>query len=164
MVRGIFLVSSSWARVLIDSGASHSFISVAFACALGLRVSSLESPLSIDTPVGGRVTLDRVCRSCEFKVARRRLVFEFVLLDMTTFDVILGMDWLSTFRATIDCLRRRVTVCTPEGDCFYFVGERDDFYAPSLLSSGVWDGVGYFLASLLAEEDEIMTNGGSESL
>ena len=32
------------------------------------------------------------------------------MLDMTTFDVILGMDWLARYKAIIDCSRRQVTV------------------------------------------------------
>ncbi|XP_028124704.1 uncharacterized protein LOC114321700 [Camellia sinensis] len=42
------------------------------------------------------------------------------------FDVILGMDWLSSYRAIIDCYRGRVTVCTARGDYFYFLGNRAD--------------------------------------
>ena len=51
-------------------------------------------------------------------------MFEFIVLDMTSFDVILGMDWLTGYRATIDCVRHRVTFCTPEGDHFHFMGDR----------------------------------------
>ena len=29
-------------------------------------------------------------------------------MDMTTFDVILGIDWLTAFQVTIDCPRRRI--------------------------------------------------------
>ncbi|XP_059631171.1 subtilisin-like protease SBT5.4 [Cornus florida] len=47
------------------------------------------------------------------------------------FDVILGMDWLSSFWAVIDCFKGRVFVCTSEEDCFCFVGDWSD----SLISS-----------------------------
>ncbi|GFZ17988.1 hypothetical protein Acr_26g0012570 [Actinidia rufa] len=53
VVRGIFLVFNSWARVLIDTGASHSFIASSFALTLGLEVEVLDSVLMLDTPVGG---------------------------------------------------------------------------------------------------------------
>ncbi|GFY91098.1 hypothetical protein Acr_07g0012940 [Actinidia rufa] len=36
-----------------------------------------------------RSTLKRVCRSCEVEIADRRFVFDFIILDMTSFDVIL---------------------------------------------------------------------------
>ncbi|GFY95027.1 hypothetical protein Acr_10g0004120 [Actinidia rufa] len=96
VVRGIFLVFNSWARVLIDTGASHSFIaSSSFALTLGLEVEVLDSVLMLDTPVG-------------------------------------GMDWLTGYRATIDCVRHRVTFCTPEGDHFHFVGDRGCDFCPTI--------------------------------
>ena len=45
---------------------------------------------------------------------------------MSSFDVILGMDWLCSYQAVIDCYRQRVTVCTSGGDHFYFLGNRVD--------------------------------------
>ena len=104
VVRGTFLVFNSWARVLIDTGASHSFIALSFALSLGLEVEVLDSVLALDTPMGGRTTLRRVCRSCEVEIADRRFVFDFIVLDMTRFDVILGIDWLTGYRVTIDCV------------------------------------------------------------
>ena len=83
---------NSWARVLIDTGASHSFIALSFALALGLEIEVLDSVLLLGTPVGSRSTLRRVCRSCEIEIVNRRFVFDFIMLDMTSFDVILGMD------------------------------------------------------------------------
>ena len=63
VVRGTFLLFSSWARVLVDTGASHSFIASSFVATLGLETSPLDPPLYVDTPIGGQVMLDRVCES-----------------------------------------------------------------------------------------------------
>ncbi|GFZ15628.1 hypothetical protein Acr_25g0000370 [Actinidia rufa] len=108
VIRGTFPIFNSWATVLIDTGASCSFIASAFAFALGLEVDLLDSTLLVDTPVGGMVPLNRV------------------------FDIILGMDWLSSNRAIVDCFRRRVTITISSGDSFYFVGDRLDFSTSSL--------------------------------
>ncbi|XP_059635261.1 uncharacterized protein LOC132277416 [Cornus florida] len=110
-------------RVLFDSGASYSFITSAFIRALGLEVNHLDRPLCVDTPVEGSVTLGRVYQGCSIMIIRRVLEFKLILLKMTGFDIILGMDWLSSFRAVIDCFRGRVSVCTPNGDCFCFMGD-----------------------------------------
>ncbi|GFZ02656.1 hypothetical protein Acr_15g0012640 [Actinidia rufa] len=105
VVRGTLLMFNSFARVLIDTGASHSFIVSSFALALGLEIEVLDSVLMLDTPVGGRSTLKRVCRSCEVEIADRRFVFDFIVLDMRSFDVIFGIDWLTGYRAMIDYVR-----------------------------------------------------------
>ncbi|XP_057504717.1 uncharacterized protein LOC130788169 [Actinidia eriantha] len=155
VVRGILLLFSSWARVLIDSGASHSFLSSSFASALELKVDVLRPSLFLESPVGGRVSLDRICRKCELVISDRLFVFDFVLLDMSSFDVILGMDWLSNFYATIDCYRRRVRVCTSEGEWFSFVREKSDPLEPSLSDPRSHESISCILASLISDEGMI---------
>ncbi|GFZ14702.1 hypothetical protein Acr_24g0008920 [Actinidia rufa] len=56
-------------------------------------------------------------------VQDRRFEFDFIMLSMSGFDLILGMDWLLTYQATIDCFRCRVRICTSEGGYFEFFGE-----------------------------------------
>ncbi|XP_028058157.1 uncharacterized protein LOC114262024 [Camellia sinensis] len=65
---------------------------------------------------------------------------------MSSFDVILGMDWLSSYQDIIDCYRGRVMVCTLGSDCFTFWGDRSN---RSLLSLYNPSGRGEF-RSLLA--------------
>ncbi|XP_059668979.1 uncharacterized protein LOC132314085 [Cornus florida] len=153
VVKGMFLVSHSWARVLFDSSVSFSFIVSSFAWALGLEVSQLDRPFCVDTPIGGSVTLGRVCRGCSITIVGRVLEFDLILLEMTGFDVILGMDSLSSFRAIIDCFRGKVSVCTLDGDCFCFVGDRCDSFTPSFYGIRGQDRQTFFLASLLADDD-----------
>ena len=38
----------------------------------------------------------------------REMGVDLIVLDMHDFDVILDMDWLSKYNATIDCQKRRV--------------------------------------------------------
>ena len=44
------------------------------------------------------------------------------VMDMSGFDVILGMDWLTAHRVVIDCDLKRVTSYTSDGTCFMFQG------------------------------------------
>jgi hypothetical protein len=64
--------------------------------------------LSIDTPSGHVMCTDKVYKSCDVLVSGRELEANLVLLDMYEFDVILGMDWLSIFHASIDCFGKKV--------------------------------------------------------
>ena len=47
-------------------------------------------------------------------------------MDMSEFEVILGMDWLTANRIVIDYDRMRVTAYTPDGTCVMFQGNRHD--------------------------------------
>ncbi|RVW68327.1 Transposon Ty3-I Gag-Pol polyprotein [Vitis vinifera] len=52
----------------------------------------------------------------------RALKVDLRILDMTGYDVILGMDWLTVYRVLIDCHRRRIIFCLPDGFEVCFVG------------------------------------------
>ena len=62
VIQGMFLLFCLWARVLFDSGASHSFIVATCVRVLGLVVETLEEPLHVSSPLGTRVRIDWICR------------------------------------------------------------------------------------------------------
>ena len=48
------------------------------------------------------------------------------VMDMSEFDVILGLDWLTTYQVVIDYESRRVIAYAPDGTCFTFKGDKHD--------------------------------------
>ena len=95
-IQGMFLLSRLWARVLFDSGASHSFIAASVVRELGLGVETLEEPLYVSSPLGTKMSVDLMCRGCELEISRIILTVNLRVMDMSKFDVNLGMDWLTT--------------------------------------------------------------------
>ncbi|WP_231519615.1 hypothetical protein [Alteromonas stellipolaris] len=59
-------------------------------------------PLSVDTPLGDVTLLESDCRNCLVSLDEHQFTVELILLHMSKFDVILGMDWLSSYHVTID--------------------------------------------------------------
>ena len=55
-------------------------------------------------------------------------------MDMSEFDVILGIDWLTTHRVIIDSDCRRVTAYTLDGICVMFQGDKHDALLFDLLT------------------------------
>ena len=108
------MLSRLWARVLFDSGASHSFIAASVVIKLSLEVETLEEPLHVSSPLGIRARIGRICRGCELEILGTLLTVDLRIMDMSEFDVILGMDWLTVYRVVIDCERMRVTAYTQD--------------------------------------------------
>ena len=52
-----------------------------------------------------------------------------ILLGIAEFDVILGMDWLSTHHAMVYCYNKVLKFCTPNEPRFQFVGEKSGSYS-----------------------------------
>ena len=119
-----FLFSRLWARVLFDSGASHSLIAASCVKDLGLEIETLEEPLQVNSPLGTRVSVDQICWDCELEISGILLTVDLRVMDMSEYDVILEMDWLTVHRILIDCDRRRVTAYTPDDVCVMFQGDK----------------------------------------
>ena len=60
VIQGMFLLSRLWAKILFDSGASHSFVVASCVNALGLEVETLEEPLHVSSPLRTRVRIDHM--------------------------------------------------------------------------------------------------------
>ena len=59
-------------------------------------------------------------RGCVLEISRTLLKVDLRIMDMSEFDVILGMDWLTAYKVVIDCERRRVTAYTQDGNRMVF--------------------------------------------
>ncbi|XP_020266434.1 uncharacterized protein LOC109841921 [Asparagus officinalis] len=101
VVVGALVISSQFAHVLFDSSSSHSFISHSFASKLDRTLEFLESELSVSTPSGDCMITDHIFKGCEVIVGDQTLLASLVLLDIHDFDVILGMDWISTYHSSL---------------------------------------------------------------
>ena len=98
-----FSVYSFEARVLFDPGASYSFILPVFTSRMEWKPSKLLFPLSVVTPLSDELETDIFFPSCPVLVEGKELLVNLVLLDVINFDVILGMDWIVQYYASLDC-------------------------------------------------------------
>ena len=105
----MFFLSRLWAKILFDSSASHSFVTASSVDVLGLEVETLDEPLHVSSPLGIRVRIDRICQDCMLEISGILLVVDLRIMDISDFDVILGMDWLTEHWVGIDCDSRRIT-------------------------------------------------------
>jgi len=117
---GKFLVHSAPASVLFDSGASHSFISAQFVAKYGIPVHTMSKHMLVSSP-GGNMKATYQCLGISFKIMDRDFCANFIVLDSSGIDVILGMGWLSKVDAVIQCAKRSVLLTSPEGERFEFI-------------------------------------------
>ena len=91
-VTGIITVFGEPARVLFDFGANRSFISSSFALHADRELTPLKSRLVVTTPLGEKILRTLVFKRCEILVEGVVLKANLIPLEMTDFDVILGID------------------------------------------------------------------------
>ena len=153
VIQGTFLLSCLWARVLFDSGASHSFIATSVVIEWGLEVEALEEPLYVSSPLGIRARIRMICRGCELEISGILHKVDLRVMDMSEFDVILGMDWLTVYRVVIDCERRRVTTYNQDGTRVVFQGDKHDILPQIVYESRCQRQLAGWLASLTLEDE-----------
>ncbi|MQL74062.1 hypothetical protein Taro_006410 [Colocasia esculenta] len=111
VTEGTVLFLGVRARVLFDTGATHSFISERFTRQLaiesGLESEDLEVPLSVHTPAG-TVSTRKCVLSLPVCIEDRVLEGCFFLLKMKDYDAILGLDWLEERYALVDCRGKKI--------------------------------------------------------
>ena len=108
MVTGIISILDHDAYTLVDPGASHSFASRPFLDRFQIETQPLESRMRVSLPVGDPLVSDRVVRDSRVLIGGQEFPADLVALDMRDFDVVLGMDWLSRHRTTLDCYKKEV--------------------------------------------------------
>ena len=79
----MFLLSRLWARVLFDSGVSHSFIAASVVIELGLEVETLKEPLYVSSPLGIRARIGMICRGFELEILGTLLIVDLRIMDMS---------------------------------------------------------------------------------
>ena len=153
VIQGTFLLSRLWARVLFDSGVSHSFIAASVVIELGLEVEALEDPVYVSYPLGIRARIGMICRGCELEISGTLLTVDLKIMDMSEFDVILGMDSLTAYIVVIDCKRRRFTAYTQDGAQVTFQGDKHDILPKTVYESRCQGQLAGWLASLTLEDE-----------
>ena len=82
----------------------------------------LDEPFWISTLVGDSVVVKRLYKVFPISLPNRVILLDLVELDMLDFDVILGMYWLHSCFASIDCRTRVVKFKFPNEPIFQWKG------------------------------------------
>ena len=69
--------------------------------------------MRVSLPAGDPLFSNKIVRDSRVLIGGQEFPVDLVALDMRDFDVVLGMDWLSRHRATLDCYKKEVKLHRP---------------------------------------------------
>ncbi|XP_070022009.1 uncharacterized protein [Nicotiana sylvestris] len=78
----------------------------------------------VATPVGESLLSEYVYRACQIRVEGRDTLADLIVLDMIDFDMLMGMDWLSSCYAIVDCHAKIVKFEIPNEPSFILKGSQ----------------------------------------
>ncbi|GAU10302.1 hypothetical protein TSUD_418910, partial [Trifolium subterraneum] len=114
LIRGACFIYNTPLIAIIDTGATHSFISVDCVKRLSIPVTEMSGRMEIETPASGSVTTRLVCLDCPVSVFDRHFGMDLVCIQMSGIDAIFGMNWLIFNRVHINCCEKTVVFPKPE--------------------------------------------------
>ncbi|GJR64308.1 reverse transcriptase domain-containing protein [Tanacetum coccineum] len=103
IVTGMFLLNQHLARVLFDSGADKSFVSISLASMLNIPPITIDTFYNIEMADGNLVSTNTVIQGATLTLLNQPFEIDLMPIKLGSFDVVIGMDWLSKYHARIIC-------------------------------------------------------------
>ncbi|GKE10655.1 putative reverse transcriptase domain-containing protein, partial [Tanacetum coccineum] len=109
-----FLLNNHYASMLFDSGANRSFVSTTFSALLDVFPSTLDISYVVELADERISETNIVLRGCTLGLLGHPFNIDLMHVELGSFDVIIGMDWLANHHAVIVCDEKIVRI--PYGD------------------------------------------------
>ncbi|GKD62793.1 putative reverse transcriptase domain-containing protein, partial [Tanacetum coccineum] len=123
MVNGTFLISNVYASVLFDTGADRSFVSYAFSKYIDIPPTTLDTNYSVELADEKSLTTNTILRGCTLNLKNHLFKIDLLPIELGSFDVIVGMDWMAEHRAEVVCSEKYIRV-PYRNDILIIQGER----------------------------------------
>ncbi|GJX15488.1 reverse transcriptase domain-containing protein [Tanacetum coccineum] len=109
-VTGTFLLNNRYASFLFDTCADRSFVSTTFSSLIDITPSTLDHYYDVKL-AGGKITrINTIIWGCTLNFLDHPFHINLMLVELGSFDVIIGMDWLAKYHAIIDCTEKIVRI------------------------------------------------------
>ncbi|GJV15235.1 putative reverse transcriptase domain-containing protein [Tanacetum coccineum] len=110
IVTGTFLLNNRYASILFDTGADRSFVSTAFSSQIDITPNALDHDYAVKLADGRIVGVNTIIRGCTLNFLDHAFNINLMPVEMGSFDIIIGMDWLSKYQAVIVCAEKIVRI------------------------------------------------------
>nr|GEV16437.1 putative reverse transcriptase domain-containing protein [Tanacetum cinerariifolium] len=125
VITGTFLLNNRYATTLFDSGADKSFMSTKFSTLIDIEPVKLDTFCDVELADGKVVSTNNVLIWCTLNLLNHSFPIDLMVIEQGSFDIIIGMDWLSRYDAVILCGKRKVRIPL-EGKTLVIEGNRNN--------------------------------------
>nr|GEY68816.1 hypothetical protein [Tanacetum cinerariifolium] len=110
VVTGKFLLNNCYASMLFDLGADRSFVSTTFSALLDVAPSTLDTSYAVELADERISEINIVPRGCTLGLLGHPFDIDLMPVELGSFDVIIGMDWLAKYHVLIVCDKKVVRI------------------------------------------------------
>ncbi|GJR93276.1 putative reverse transcriptase domain-containing protein [Tanacetum coccineum] len=125
VITGTFLLNKRYATILFDTSVDRSFVSNTFSALINITPTTLESHYDVELADGKIIRVNTIIRGCTLNFMNHPFNIDLMQVLLGSFDVIIGMDWLTKYHGVIICDEKIVRV--PFGrEMLIFQGNRNN--------------------------------------
>ncbi|GJW19609.1 putative reverse transcriptase domain-containing protein [Tanacetum coccineum] len=161
VVTGTFLLNNRCASILFDTGADRSFVSTGFSTLIDIIPTTLDHAYDVELADGRIIGVNSVLQGCTVNFLNHPFHINLMPVEMGSFDVIIGIDWLTKYHAVIDCAKKIVRI--PFGNEILIIqgdrsgnehGTRLNFISCTKTQKYLLNGCDVFLAHVTVKKTE----------
>nr|GEV19076.1 hypothetical protein [Tanacetum cinerariifolium] len=94
IVMGMFLLNNCYATILFDSGSDKSFLNTSFSYLIDIDPVRLDTSNEVELADGRVASTNIVLKCCTINLVDHLFKIDLMPIELGTFVVIIGMDWL----------------------------------------------------------------------
>ncbi|GJU79566.1 putative reverse transcriptase domain-containing protein [Tanacetum coccineum] len=110
VVTSMFLLNNRYASILFDTGVDWSFVSTAFSSLIDIIPSILDHDYDVELADKKIIRVNTIIKGCTLNFLNYPFNIDLMPVELGSFDVIIGMDWLSKYYAIIFCGEKIVRI------------------------------------------------------
>nr|GEW87006.1 putative reverse transcriptase domain-containing protein [Tanacetum cinerariifolium] len=119
VITGTFLLNNRYASILFDTGADRSFVSTTFSALIDINPTTLENHYDVELADEKIIGVNTKIRGCTINFMNHPFNIDLMPVPLGSFDVIIGMNWLTKYNGVIIYDEKIVRV--PFGREIYFL-------------------------------------------
>nr|GEX98840.1 reverse transcriptase domain-containing protein [Tanacetum cinerariifolium] len=110
VVTGTFLLNNRYTYILFNSGANRSFVSTTFSVLIDSTPTTLDVSYTVELANGRIARSDTIIRGCTLNLLDQPFNIDLMFVELGSFDVLIGIDWLSKYHVVIVCDEKIVRI------------------------------------------------------
>nr|GEW68766.1 reverse transcriptase domain-containing protein [Tanacetum cinerariifolium] len=124
VVNGMFLINNVYASVLFDTGADRNFVLSTFSKYINVTPTTLDINYDVELADDKSLTANTILIGCTLNLQNHLFNIDLLPIELGSFDVIIGMDWMSEQHAEVVCHEKYI--CVPyRNDVLIIQGKRN---------------------------------------
>nr|GEW78063.1 reverse transcriptase domain-containing protein [Tanacetum cinerariifolium] len=110
VITGTFLLNNRYATILFNTGADRSFVSTTFSALIDITPTTLENHYDVELADGKIIRVNTIICGCTLNFMNHPFNIDLIPVPLDSFDVIIGIDWLTKYHGVIICDEKIVRV------------------------------------------------------